>query len=587
MKRKIELLAPAKDIAIGIAAIRHGADAVYIGASSHGARQSAANSVEEIAQLVQFAHIYRARVYVTVNTLVYDNELSEVETLVWKLYKAGVDALIVQDMALLRMNLPPIELHASTQCDIRTPDKAAFLESVGFSQLVLARELSLTEIKSITDRVSVPVETFVHGALCVSYSGRCNASQYCFGRSANRGNCAQLCRFSYDLADADGKIIKRNKHLLSLHDFNTLSSLEELLDAGVSSLKIEGRLKDISYVKNIVAAYSTKLNDIIAANPDKYQRASFGRSELKFTPNPTKSFNRGFTDYFLHNRRPSNLASWDTPKTLGEPLDDVSQLNNGDGVAFFDSESNYVGVRVNSISKGNINTYGSLRIPKHVQLFRTFDRCFEDEVQKSNPERKLWVDISLTENSIIAEDERGVRVAIAMDATPLEGAKNEDKIRSIFAKLGNTPFELRNFTDSFPEDRYLAPSLLTALRRKLIATLESAAIASYQYTYRRKEDASATFPYNTLIYSDNVANRLAKEFYLSHGVEVMDRALEVSGEKHKGMVIMTCRHCILREIGACLKKKSPKYKQPLTLSSGQYKFELRFNCKDCEMQVCS
>jgi putative protease len=587
MKRKIELLAPAKDIATGIAAIRHGADAVYIGASSHGARQSAANSVEDIAELVRFAHIYHARVYVTVNTLVYDNELAEVETLVWKLYKAGVDALIVQDMALLRLNLPPIELHASTQCDIRTPEKAAFLEKVGFSQLVLARELTLQEIKSIAENVTVPVETFVHGALCVSYSGRCNASQYCFGRSANRGNCAQLCRFAYDLTDADGKVIKRNKHLLSLHDFNTLQSLEELLDAGASSLKIEGRLKDMSYVKNIVAAYSSKLNEIIARNPDRYERASFGHSDLKFTPNPLKSFNRGFTDYFLHNRRPDNLASWFTPKTLGEPLDDVSQLNNGDGIAFFDAESNYVGVRVNSITKGNINTYGSLRVPKNVQLFRTFDRCYEEEVQKSNPERKLWVDITLTERSIVAEDERGVRVAIAMDATPLEGVKNGEKIRSIFAKLGNTPFELRNFTDSFPDDRYLAPSLLTALRRKLITTLESAARASYQYTYRRKEDPSAKFPYKTLMYSDNVANKLSESFYLSHEVEVMDKALEVSGEKHRGMVIMTCRHCILREIGACLKKKTPKYKLPLTLSSGQYKFELRFNCKDCEMQVCS
>lgn len=585
--RKIELLAPAKDLATGIAAIRHGADAVYIGASSHGARQSAANSVEDIAALVQYAHIFHVRVYVTVNTLVYDNELAEVEALVWKLYRAGVDALIVQDMALLRLNLPPIELHASTQCDIRTPEKAEFLERVGFSQLVLARELSLQEIKSITERVSVPVETFVHGALCVSYSGRCNASQYCFGRSANRGNCAQLCRFSYDLTDADGKVIMRDKHLLSLHDFNTLNSLEELLAAGVSSLKIEGRLKDVAYVKNIVASYSAKLNEIISDKPEMYQRASYGRCDVKFTPNPVKSFNRGFSDYFLHYRRPANLASWHTPKSLGEPIDSPSQLNNGDGIAFFDAKSNYVGVRVNSVSKGSINTFGSVRVPKNVQLFRTFDRCFDEELQKSNPERKLWVDISVTEKSIAAEDERGVRVVVAMDAEPIEGVKNAEKLRSIFAKLGNTPFQLRRFSETLPENRYFAPSLLTALRRQLISALESAAKASYHYTYRRKEDLTAEFPYKQFLYSDNVANKLSEKFYLSNGVKVTSRALEVSGEKRKGMVLMTCRHCILREIGACLKNKSPKFRLPLSISSGQYKFELRFNCKDCEMQVCS
>ncbi len=333
--RRIELLAPAGNKDVAVAAILHGADAVYIGASSHGARSKASNSVEDIAELVKFAHRFRARVYVTVNTLVYDNEQEQVRRLINDLYRIGVDALIVQDMSILRMDIPPVALHASTQCDTRTPAKAKFLEEVGFSQIVLARALTITEIKEICDTVTVPVECFVHGALCVCYSGRCAASQVSLGRSANRGECAQMCRMPYTLRNGRGEVLEKNKYLLSLRDFNASHRLEYLLEAGVSSFKIEGRLKDADYVKNVTAAYRQALDRIIAAHPDKYIRSSYGMSEVKYTPRLDKSFNRGFTDYFLGNRRPGAMASLLTPKSMGEEIKDIGLLHNGDGISFF------------------------------------------------------------------------------------------------------------------------------------------------------------------------------------------------------------------------------------------------------------
>ncbi|MDE7181041.1 MAG: U32 family peptidase, partial [Muribaculaceae bacterium] len=303
LRRPVELLAPAADKEVAFQAILHGADAVYIGGPSHGARSKASNSVEDIAEVVEFAHRFRARVYVTLNTLVYDSEIAEVEKLVDKLYRVGVDALIVQDMALMRMKIPPIALHASTQCDTRTAEKARFLEDVGFSQIVLARELSLREIEDITEAVTVPVECFVHGALCVSYSGRCSASQVTMGRSANRGECAQLCRLPYTLRNGRGEVIERERHLLSLRDFNASHSVERMMLAGVSSFKIEGRMKDASYVKNITAFYRRLIDSIIARYPERFRRSSFGTSEISFTPQLDKSFNRGFTEYFLQGRR--------------------------------------------------------------------------------------------------------------------------------------------------------------------------------------------------------------------------------------------------------------------------------------------
>ncbi|MDE6379752.1 MAG: U32 family peptidase, partial [Muribaculaceae bacterium] len=338
MTRRLELLAPAGNPDIAIEAILHGADAVYMGASSHGARRNAANSIDDVKRVVDFAHIFRARVYVTVNTLVYDNEIKKVERLIEDLYHVGVDAIIVQDMGILRMDIPPIELHASTQCDIRTPEKARFLQDVGFSQLVLPRELTLEEIHKMSEAVDIPLESFVHGALCVSYSGRCHASLATCGRSANRGECAQLCRLPYTLKDSKGKTICKDKHLLSLRDLNTIDILPQLINAGVSSFKIEGRLKEVSYVKNTVASYRKAIDAFINDHKEGFERSSFGQSEVTFTPNLSKSFNRGFTHYFIERRRPQGIISPDTPKSLGEEIEDLKKLNNGDGISFFDAQ---------------------------------------------------------------------------------------------------------------------------------------------------------------------------------------------------------------------------------------------------------
>ncbi|MBQ5380774.1 MAG: U32 family peptidase, partial [Paraprevotella sp.] len=317
-QRPIELLAPARNLECGMAAVDHGADAVYIGAAKYGARAAAGNSVEDIARLVAYAHTYHVKVYVTINTILKDEELSDTEKMVWELYRCGVDALIVQDMAMLRLHLPPIPLHASTQMDNRSADKVKFLQQNGFSQVVLARELSLQEIKDIHEQCDIPLEVFVHGALCVSYSGQCYVSQHCFGRSANRGECAQFCRLKFDLQDSDGRVVERGKHLLSLKDMNRSEDLERLLDAGVSSLKIEGRLKDVAYVKNVTAYYRKRLDEIFVKR-NEYRKASSGHVTLKFIPQLEKSFNRGFTRYFLDGRT-ADIFSFNTPKSLGEEV---------------------------------------------------------------------------------------------------------------------------------------------------------------------------------------------------------------------------------------------------------------------------
>lgn len=581
--RRIELLAPAKNADIGIAAVSHGADAVYIGPEAFGARLSASNSIDEIRRLTDFAHQYRVRVYATVNTIIYPSELKMIERLCRELYRAGVDALIVQDMALLRLDLPPIELHASTQCDIRTPQKARFLQDVGFSQLVLARELTLLQVKAITESVDVPVETFVHGALCVSYSGRCHASQLCIGRSANRGNCAQMCRLPYTLTDAENRVLCSGKHLLSLHDLNLSDRLPQLLQAGVSSFKIEGRLKDADYVKNIVSYYRLKFDEIIAARPEEYARSSFGSSQVGFTPDPVKSFNRGFTHYFIDERRPANLTSPLTPKALGEPVH-LADLHSGDGIAYFNAKEEYTGLRVNKVDGKRIYPFGNRRIPKGVELRRTFDRLFTEAVNRSNPVRRIGIDITLENGNAIVSDERGLRLIMTLPHS-VEGVKNPAKIREIFGKLGNSIYQLRNFSDRLPDNKTYIPSALTAFRRKLILEFDRLNRITYPFGRRRSEDMSAIYPYCELTFADNVANTAAREFYLSHGVTKIEPAVEI--QPHDGEIVaMTCRHCILREMNRCLQTSGGKgIRQPLTIESGPHRFTLRFNCKECEMEL--
>lgn len=583
--RELELLAPAGNKEIAIEAIKHGADAVYIGAGSHGARKSASNSLEDIAEVVGFAHSFRAKVYVTVNTIVYDEELNEVEKLCWDLYRIGVDALIIQDMALLRLKLPPIPLHASTQCDIRTPEKARFLQEVGMSQLVLARELTLKEIRDIIDAVDIPVECFIHGALCVSYSGRCHASCAVTGRSANRGECAQICRLPYKLKDGDGNILVKNKHLLSLKDLNATSKIEELIEVGVSSFKIEGRLKDKSYVKNIVSHYRKVIDDIISRNNGKYKRSSYGESEISFQSNPKKSFNRGFTDYFLSSRRPESIASLSTPKSQGEEIKDIRLLNNGDGISFFDNEGNYQGVNVNKVSNGKIITGRKVTIPKDAVIHRTFDLEWNKLLDKETAVRTIWVDIELGSRSIYAKDERGVEVRLSHNLTK-DKARNPMDFRSEFEKLGNTIYRLRNFSSNIGDDVFIPRSELSILRRSIVDALNVVNRATYPFRQRIKENLEAKYPYRRLDFKDNVANKLAEKFYSEHGVSSIEKAMEVSPGKIKpSTVVMTTRHCVLREIGLCKRLAGRHIKEPLVISSGNRNFRLHFNCADCEMEV--
>lgn len=592
--RKIELLAPAANAEVAIEAILHGADAVYIGPPSHGARKNASNSISDLKRVVEFAHQYGAKVYATVNTIVYDHELKDVERLIRELYVIGVDALIVQDMGILRLDIPPIELHASTQCDTRTVEKALFLEKVGFSQIVLARELTLQEISDVCRSVSVPVETFVHGALCVSYSGRCHASQALLGRSANRGECAQICRLPFTLTDADGKVLASDRHLLSLKDFNASDRLEQLLEAGVSSLKIEGRLKDASYVKNVVAYYRHRLDEIIAKSNGLYIRSSYGQSEIKFRPQLDKSFNRGFTHYFLDGPRPSSISSPLTPKSMGEIITDVSQLHNGDGISFFNSRRQYEGVMVNGIEGKRIIPNRPVAIPKGVELHRTLDIQWEKCMAKNTAERRLWLDVRLTDKSLSARDERGSEATVRLDAD-IQQARTAQDLRRNFDRLGNTIYRLREFTTTCDSKTFIPASQLADARRRLLDALEAAARAGYNYGTRRHEDPEAKFPTDSLDYQDNVANHLAHQFYTSHGVTEIEPALETkerggaTTEIKNGMQsVMTTRHCILRESGRCLRCRSEQerdFRLPLHITSGHNRFRLEFDCKRCEMHL--
>lgn len=592
--RSIELLAPAANAEVARQAILHGADAIYIGGPAFGARANACNSVEDIAEVCRLAHIYGARVYVTVNTIIYDNELRRAERMISDLYRAGADALIVQDMGILRMDIPPIALHASTQCDIRTPEKAGFLQDAGFSQIVLARELTIQEISDICRTVSIGVECFAHGALCVSYSGKCHASCAATGRSANRGECAQICRLPYSLTDASGRKLATDRHLLSLKDFYTLDRIHEMLEAGVSSFKIEGRLKDAAYVKNIVAAYRRAIDKEIDAAPQLYRRSSYGVSQIGFTPMPEKSFNRGFTHYFLDTRRPKEIWQPATPKSMGEEISDVSTLHNGDGISFFNARGEYEGVMVNGVRGGQIIGNRPFVLPKGAVIHRTSDREWQQLMARPTATRRMKLDVEIAEKYVSATDERGNFAAIPMDAE-IEPARSDNQTSGkYFAKLGNTEYELRDFSNLLPEGSFIRASELTRLRRQLIEALRRASAAAYRYDRRRKEKPGASIDYldsGNLDFRENVANQKARQFYKDHGAHYIEDALELTRrekQKQGGIHVMTTRHCILREMGLCLKKAGgEKIKMPLTLQSGRIRLRVDCDCVACEMRVTS
>lgn len=628
--RRIELLAPAKNLECGIVAIDHGADAVYIGAQRFGARAAAGNSVADIAALCRYAHVFGAKVYVTVNTILYDDELEDTRLLLSELDRVGVDAVLVQDMALLELGAKSLvmQLHASTQTDNRTAEKVAWLLSFGFTRVVLARELSAAEIAEIHRQVpDVELEVFVHGALCVSYSGVCYASQHCFGRSANRGECAQFCRLRFDLKDADGKEIEHQRHLLSLRDLCQIDNLEVLMDAGATSFKIEGRLKDISYVKNVVAAYSQRLNGIIEKHPGKYQRASNGSCAYTFTPNLKKTFNRGFTDYFLNGRRP-DIVSFDTPKAMGEYVGKVKEIrgnsfnvagtasfSNGDGLCFINARHELEGFRVNRVEGNRIFPLSlPSRLHPGMALYRNNDQEFERILSKTSAVRKIPLHMKFNATECgFSLSAGGVMVECELEKQPAQKPQRENIIRQL-AKLGNTPYVCGSVEIEGDTGKYFIPSsLLAGLRRRLVETLMQKTPLGIQENGNgenkkrinvgerlplrsgnavpadRKEDTLtdrqnkayafgktlAWQPeYKSFPYLYNISNLLAARFYERQGMENPSPAFEIEGKgrsRHTSSgaihtkLIMQCRYCLRYSLGFCVKRggKKPSWREPL------------------------
>lgn len=600
--RKIELLAPAKNLATGIEAINHGADAVYIGADRFSARSAAGNSVEDIASLAQYAHQYGARVFVALNTVLTDEQLPEAEKLIWELYEAGADALIVQDMGLLGLNLPPIELHASTQTDNRTPEKVRFFKEAGFSQVVLARELSLNQIKNISSQVDVPLEVFVHGALCVSYSGQCYLSEALSGRSANRGACAQYCRLPYNLLDAQGKVLAKGKHLLSLKDLNQSDHLEQLIDAGVTSLKIEGRLKDISYVKNITAYYRKKLDAIFKRRPDLAPKSA-GKCTFTFEPNPEKSFSRGFTNYYLSGERGEQVISPDTPKSIGEYVGTVKEirkgsftvaglvaLHNGDGLCFRNAAGEMEGFRVNKVEDNRVFPAEWPNITPKMKLYRNYDHEFEKVLAKESGTRKIEADLMLEETSdgfrlTLTDTDGFTAVAEMQQAKELARSEQSENQKKQLAKLGNTLFEARNVTIGFEAPYFIPSSVLAELRRNGADALLEARKKGYKRNEPAFRPTTHAFPQLQLSYLGNVTNSNAKSFYQQHGVTEVAPGFEL--KQVGGVPLMFTKHCVKYAMGWCkkLQKAENTPDEPLFLEYRDNRLQLKFDCRLCEMQV--
>ncbi|WP_287590653.1 MULTISPECIES: peptidase U32 family protein [Shewanella] len=606
---KLELMAPAKNADFGIEAIRHGADAVYIGGPAFGARHTAGNSIEDITRLCQFAHRYHAQVFVTINTILLDDELEEARRLIWAVYKAGADAIIVQDLGLLELDLPPIALHASTQMDNRVPAKVAFLEHVGFSQVVLARELSLSQIRAVAAETKMRLEFFIHGALCVAYSGQCYISEAYTDRSANRGECSQQCRMPGNLKTRQGDIIASNDHMLSLKDNNQTDNLEALIDAGIRSFKIEGRLKDLSYVKNVTAHYRQQLDAIMARRPE-FEPSSHGRCRYSFTPDPDKSFNRGKTDYFV-NERKADIGDFRTPKYLGVEVGKVSKIgkdfiqvdsdtefHNGDGLGFFAanyqkarlSDDKLTGFRVN---RAEGNTLYLKNMPKDLYvgatLYRNKDQAFEALLAKESAERTLLLDFSLSNTqtglALTAADRHGHQATVTADFEKQQAkdiGRNRESLGKHLAKLGNTDFRLGQVDLGDAEAVFVPASIINGLRRDAIAALDEARIQGYQRPTPWVRDDSARFPQRSLTYLGNVANQKAKDFYTRHGVVSIRDAYEVRPVKGDAPLMIT-KHCIRYSYNMCPKEVPGIKAEPLEMELGGKQFKLVFDCHKCEM----
>jgi collagenase-like PrtC family protease len=630
LPHELELLAPARDVEIGRQAILHGADAVYLGGPVFGARANAANSVADIAKLVEFAHRYHARIFTTINTILHDAELEEARKLIWQLYDAGVDALIIQDMGLLEMDLPPIQLHASTQCDIRTVEKAKFLADSGFSQLVLARELTVDEIRAVHASVgnTATIEYFIHGALCVAFSGQCYISHAETGRSANRGDCSQACRLPYTLTDQSGAVVAFDKHLLSMKDNNQSGNLEHLIDAGVRSFKIEGRYKDMAYVKNITAHYRILLDEIMEQRGE-FTRASSGTTRHYFRPDPDRNFHRGSTDYFASGRK-IDIGAFDSPKFIGQPIGHVvavgdksidiqtsDELNNGDGLNFM-RKREVVGLHVNRAEKLNnkgdgqvvyrvfpkdpVNSYGGLKagLPIH----RNRDHAWDMALTKESAERRIGVWLTLTEwmegdllkgLQLSLTDEDGITTTARVDMN-LEQAKQPDtavdSIKTHLGKLGGTDYSALGLNVHLSQPWFVPASMLNAMRREAIDALNAARIAAWQRPPRKEPvQPYVEYPEKSLSFLANVYNDKAREFYKKHGVQMIAAAYEAHEEAGEVPVMIT-KHCLRFSFNLCPKQakgvkgvQGQMKAEPMVLVNGDQKYTLKFDCKPCEMHI--
>ncbi|MBI1674921.1 U32 family peptidase [Shewanella sp. SM101] len=608
---RLELLAPAKNADYGIEAIRHGADAVYIGGPAFGARATAGNSVEDIARLCTYAHQYHAQVFVALNTILMDNELADAEKLIWQLYEAGADALIVQDMGVLQLNLPPIALHASTQMDNRSPEKVAFLEQVGFSQVVLARELGLSQIRDVAAHTNMQLEFFIHGALCVAYSGLCNLSHSFSNRSANRGECSQMCRLPGNLKTRQGDVLAQNEHLLSLKDNNQTENLEALIDAGIRSFKIEGRLKDLSYVKNVTAHYRQKLDAIMARRPE-FKASSHGRCEHSFTPDPEKTFNRGSTDYFV-NERSQGIKDFRSPKYIGEEVGKVvsigkdfiqvsstHEFNNGDGLAFFpanfamakQSDDKLQGLRVNRAEGLKLHI---LQVPKDLKvgmtLYRNHNQAFEALLSKESSKRIIGVDLRLSDTqdglALTLTDIYGLTatVNLTVEKTPATDVdKTLQNTRTQLGKLGSTDFVARSISIDTAQAWFLPASVLNGLRRDGVAALEAARVQGYVRPLPWKHNQDAVYPVKHLSYLGNVANEKAKDFYQRHGVIEIQDTYEKNGVT-EDVPLMITKHCLRFNFNLCPKEVPGIKADPMVLEIGNDVLKLVFDCPKCEMMV--
>jgi len=602
--RLIELLAPAKNAETARQAILHGADAIYLGAPRFGARAAAGNSLEDIAEVVKEAHAWHVRVYVTLNCLLYDEELPEAEALVWELWEIGVDALIVQDMGLTKCNLPPIPLHASTQTNNRTVEKVQFLEKAGFRQVVLARELSINQIQTIAEQTKVPLEAFVHGALCVSYSGQCNLSHALGGRSANRGECAQSCRLPYDVLAEDGTTLIKQKHVLSLRDFNASEHLEALIDAGVTSFKIEGRLKDAGYVANVTAWYNQALNRILDQRPT-LRRASLGQVKLAFTPDLYKSFNRGFTDYFLKARAPMNNR--DTPKSLGEPVGVVKRvlndrmeltlntpLANGDGLSYVGPDGQFAGFRVNRVEETTVFPASSPTIKPGTRVFRTYDQEFERTLERHETRRLLavrWSCWELTDGfALELADNHGHRVVKQFTYPKIVANKPQsDQVALQLGKLGQTRFVMEACQLDWSVDWFVPASMWSNWRRELCEALEQVIQLSYKREVVAFEQTNHPYPEERLTFLDHVLNEASRQFFVDHGVKEMAWAPEhqASTQYAEDTIVMINKYCLKYELGCCPNVASHDHHKPapVWLVYQERKIRLRFDCKRCEMRL--